>query len=334
MTAPPRPQPPPPVDPRTTPLAPFTHPTCVQWCGWRYDWRDGRWTKPPRQITGQLARNDDSRTWASFPDIWPAVERGRQFDGIGLMLLRLRLAVLDLDGVRNPRSGAIVAWACELLDRLGGPYAEITPSQHGLRIIGVAPASAPVHIGRTAHPSGIGAFEVYFNVSTGRYITVSGHQLPGTANDMRDIAQALRLLRADKRASNGNGSRFQASVAGHGTPVDLRHLSPSIAELIARGTVGGVAAEHPGAAFHRCVIELRRRGYSVATALATFEAHPNGVPSKIAYRLERELRRSWAKPLLGGALFDAGYEASLLAEAAERAVCEFNDIPVWGGERS
>jgi hypothetical protein len=329
-----RPEPPPPIDPRTTPLAPFTHPDCIRWCGWRYDWREGRWTKPPRQLTGQLARNDDPRTWSRFVDIWPAVERRRQFDGIGLMLLGLRLAVLDLDGIRDSRTGRIVAWVLELLDRLGQPYTEITPSQCGLRVVGVAPSSAPVHIGRTAHSSGCGAFEVYFNVSTGRYITVTGHRLSGTANDMRDIAHALRLLRGDQRTANGNESRLSSTAADHGTPIDLRHLSPSIAELIARGTVGGVAAEHPGAAFHRCVIELRRRGYSFGDALATFKTHPSGVPPKIAHRLERELRRSWAKPLLGGALFDVGYAASLMAEAAERARCEFNDIPVWGGERS
>jgi hypothetical protein len=171
-----RPVAPRPIDPRTIPalakLIPFN-----RWCLWRYvpGTKPGKWTKPPYQITGVLAESDNPATWNDFLTVWQAVQDPK-FDGIGFMLKDLpRLAVLDLDDVRDPQTGALVPWAKQTV-RDANSYTEITPSYCGLRVIGlVSDSSLSIHKGNTKHPSGEGAYEVYVN--TVRYITVTGQQL-------------------------------------------------------------------------------------------------------------------------------------------------------------
>jgi hypothetical protein len=323
MSAPPRPEPPKPCDPRTiAALAPFI--AEIRWCGWRFKFvpgkngKPGKWTKTPVQITGTPAESDNPATWTTLDEMWPAVIEGIRFDGIGFMLLGLQAAFIDLDDVRDPATGEIVPWARDLIER-SGCYCEITPSGMGVRIIGTAPGMEAIHT-KIGHPHG-GSFELFINVTTGRYVTVSGHRLPETPDALTDITPIVRELQAirpsRKATRRGNGVQ-QAPVVGNGTIINLGVLRPAIAELIEHGTEGGAPVEHSGAQFHRAVMELRRRGYGVADALATFAAYPTGVQAKFDGRLERELQRSWGKPLTAGPLFDEGYGISLEAEAAER----------------
>jgi primase-polymerase (primpol)-like protein len=183
-SAPPRPVAPRPIDPRTIPaLVPLTRHR--RWVAWGYTWtpkgeHGGKWDKPPRQKTFALAHNDNPKTWCALDEIWPIVEGDKRFDGIGLELLGLKLAVLDLDDVRDRSTGALASWAWELV-RLAwdaGAYVEITPSQCGVRIIGTSHGSATIHT-KKSHPSGVGSFEIYMNLTAGhaRYITVTGHQI-------------------------------------------------------------------------------------------------------------------------------------------------------------
>jgi primase-polymerase (primpol)-like protein len=174
-----RPVAPTPIDPRTIPALAKLIPL-PRWCVWRYVWRPGngtkpgKWTKPPYQITSIAAASDNDATWNSFAAVWAAVQDPK-FDGIGFMLKGLpRLAVLDLDNVREPVTGALVPWA-ETLVRAANSYTEITPSYCGLRVIGLAFDYMSIHRGSTKHPSGQGAYEIYVNAT--RYITVTGRQL-------------------------------------------------------------------------------------------------------------------------------------------------------------
>jgi hypothetical protein len=330
---PPRPVALKPVDPRTIPaFEPFTRPDCRRWCGWRYEWvppKDGKpgyWTKVPYRITGGRAAVNKPATWNTFAEIWPAMVKGN-FDGIGLMLLDLKTAFIDLDDVRDPVTGVIVPWA-EAMVREAGSYTEPTPSGCGLRIGGVAPASGPVH-NNQKHPSGIGSYEVYANVVTGRYITITGQQLPGAPGELRDISRIVRQL-AGSAGSKRKGNGQRPPAAG-GAVIDLGDIDADIGELIEHGTQNGQPVEDRSDEFYKVVVHLRRTGRAFADVLATLEAHPGGVQEKYDSRLEKELRRVWEKRDADGEEFTAEGDDSEPAASTEgsTAATQPDDDPPW-----
>ena len=111
------------------------------WVLWRWEEKrdkDGntKWTKPPIQTNGRLAKNNDPSTWTTHAKAIAALNQGRG-DGIGLMLAGCSgMIALDLDDCRNAETGELQPWAQELVDAAAS-YTEVTPSGEGLRIIGV-----------------------------------------------------------------------------------------------------------------------------------------------------------------------------------------------------
>ena len=113
-------------------------PACLQylayerrWVGWQWDKVGDRWTKPPRRIVdGRAAghaRNNRPEDWGTLEDARTAVER-HGLAGVGLQLLDLEgFAAIDLDDVREPVSGALLAWASALVETCAS-YAEVTPA--------------------------------------------------------------------------------------------------------------------------------------------------------------------------------------------------------------
>ena len=47
-----------------------------QWLLWRYEERDGKWTKVPYQISGALASVTNPQTWNDFDAVVAAYENG------------------------------------------------------------------------------------------------------------------------------------------------------------------------------------------------------------------------------------------------------------------
>src|SRR6266478_8815057 len=96
----PRPKSPPPLDPRDIEaFKPFI--SARRWVVWSWKLKKGKWTKPPRQPSGQLAENNDPSTWHTFEACWAVVVAGKA-DGIGLMMLGLpseQFTAIDLDDV-------------------------------------------------------------------------------------------------------------------------------------------------------------------------------------------------------------------------------------------
>jgi hypothetical protein len=281
----PRPTAPKPLDPRTiSALAPLV--PLKRWCGWNYVWKDGKWTKPPAQAT-----TNNPATWHAFDDIWKLMLQDT-FDGIGYMLLKLRSAVFDLDDVRDPQTGALEGWADKLV-KDADTYTEITVSGCGLRIIGYVPADYPSVHTKKPHPSGVGSYEVYANLGTGhaRYITVSGHQLEGTPDKLRDIADIVQQFAGAPGQRKNNG---QHEPIGGGEVIDLHDImDPRIADLIENGAPVGERSNR----FWDVVRHLRRNGHSLADVFATLEAHPNGIAEKYAGRLESQLRTVFEEKL-------------------------------------
>jgi len=157
-------------------LAPLT--TKDNWVGWRYERKKKKGkhdvTKVPYQVRSPLthARSNDPSTWASYAE---AVAVADRFDGIGFMLPGSGIAAFDLDDCRDPTSGTIHPWAQGLIERAAS-YAEITPSNKGLRIIGFG-TGPDIHT-KTPVRDGVSC-EIYRNAT--RYITMTGNQLGDTA---------------------------------------------------------------------------------------------------------------------------------------------------------
>jgi hypothetical protein len=262
-----------------------------RWVVWRLEIPPGKqkYTKPPYQITGRLAKNNDPSTWSTFEAAWAAFQHpGNNFTGIGLMLLELpgtELSAIDLDHVRNKDTGEILPWARKLVERAG--YCEITPSGEGLRILGVTTGIASIHR-KGVHPDG-GEFELYIDCA--RYITVTGELRPGSSDALSDITPLFTTLRAllDRPGDPPPPPPPPEPDDGPAEALDLASLPKALAKLIREG----VAEPARSQKFHGVVGRLRKLGHSFAVVLATLAAYPDGIAAKYAGRLETEVRRSW-----------------------------------------
>ncbi len=127
------------------------------WVLWRYEERDGRKTKIPYSVTGARAKSNDPETWAKFGE---AARLASQYDGVGFMLGMSPFVGIDLDHCLDTAEKKARA---EQLVRDCNTYAEISPSETGLHIIGKADLEKGFRSG---------GIEVY---PSGRYFTVTGN---------------------------------------------------------------------------------------------------------------------------------------------------------------
>lgn len=160
----------------------------AQWVLWRSEKRDGKLTKVPYQVGGARASVTDPATWTTFEKALASVDRYRgvvHYDGLGFVLTAADPFVgVDLDHCRDRDTGALVAWAREIVDALNS-YTEITPSAEGLRVF-VRGALPPG--GRKR-----GDVEMY---DRARYLTVTGAHLPGTPTTIKDRTVELAAVHA------------------------------------------------------------------------------------------------------------------------------------------
>lgn len=166
---------PPPIRPVNVAGIPSELATRPQWVCWVWERVDDRWTKVPYSArSGHRASSTDVATWTSLDAAISHAER-HTMSGIGFVVTRDDPFVgIDLDQCRDPRTGAIEAWAHRIVDHFDS-WTEITPSQTGLRIWittkdGLLPGGEQ---GRRT-----GKVEIY---GAGRFFTVTGHQLVRSA---------------------------------------------------------------------------------------------------------------------------------------------------------
>jgi DNA polymerase len=147
-----------------------------RWVCWRWEWRKSKWTKPPIQSGNGFpgyAKSNDASTWGTYDEAVRRVIAG-EADGISFCLKGSNIAAVDLDRCRDRETGALAAWAQDIIRRApAGTYCEVTVSGTGLRLIGLG-SSYEIHRKFPA-PDGEGSFELYRN--TARCITVSGRML-------------------------------------------------------------------------------------------------------------------------------------------------------------
>jgi putative DNA primase/helicase len=158
-----------------------------QFVGWRYEWRNQAWTKPPICIqTGQHASSTNPQTWTTH-DLAVLAYRNdtSKLDGIGYVLIENDETVgLDFDHCRNPDTGEIDPWAIELIHRLNS-YTEVSPSATGLRTL-TRGTFADSKQGRRR-----GDLEMYRGE---RYLTLTGCHLEGTPPTIERREEAIDAI--------------------------------------------------------------------------------------------------------------------------------------------
>lgn len=183
----------------------------AKWVGWRWEWRDDRWTKPPICIAnGGAASSTEAATWATF-DAACAAYQSKQYhlDGIGFAVEPSDdLVGVDLDDVLDPDSGEIF-WNADAEVMALDSYAERSPSGTGYRVFCMG--SLPPK-GRRR-----GKYEIY---NSGRYLTCTGHHLPASPAAIEPRQREIDTFHARVFAEQLAKSKSGAS-RGQSVPVDL-----------------------------------------------------------------------------------------------------------------
>jgi hypothetical protein len=160
----------------------------ARWVLWKplpQDDDPGVLTKSPFNCRFANDRASSTRpdTWSDFATAAAAYD-ARQTNGAGGLMVALGegLAGVDLDDAIDPATGRPTPEAQAIIDRLRS-YSEVSVSGTGVRIFVRAP-EAPGKKFPTA--------EIY---TKGRFLTVTGRQIPGTPDTMEDRAAEVAALR-------------------------------------------------------------------------------------------------------------------------------------------
>ena len=136
------------------------------WVVWRYEHRNGKWTKRPlRADDNGYASSTDSTTWSDYATALATYQKGG-VDGIGFVLTSdIDFVFIDLDHCYNPQTKSYEPWATAIISHFNS-YTEASPSGTGAHIFlkGKLPGGG--------HKKG--NVEIY---SSGRYLTVTGRVL-------------------------------------------------------------------------------------------------------------------------------------------------------------
>jgi hypothetical protein len=201
-----------------------------QWILWKPVLRNGKETKLPVQISGEPAESNNPATWSTFESIepWIGEDHGPGFvfsesDG---------LCGIDLDGCRDPDSGAVADWAKEILQTMN-TYAEVSPSLTGVKLF--LYGTMPNGVGRRTNKitgavkttSKAPQVELY---DRGRYFTVTGMRLGGLPAEPQERQKQLSDLLAKlfvEAAAPAADFRSNEAVMGRAS-LYLRKFPPAI----------------------------------------------------------------------------------------------------------
>lgn len=155
-----------------------------KWVAWKYVMRDGRKTKPPvNPHNGRMARNNKEEDWGSYEQ---ATARAKKdgLPGVGYVLTEDDgLTGIDLDHVRDEKTGELEPWAEEILN-YAETYAEISPSGTGIRLFCLG------KIDRVIKKDAMG-IEMY---AKGRYLTITENHVAGTPEEIRPAPKTIAAL--------------------------------------------------------------------------------------------------------------------------------------------
>ena len=185
----------------------------AQWCGWKYEMRDGRKTKVPyNPNTIEKAKSNDAETFGAFEDAQDAV-LGGYVDGYGIRVFN-GFSAIDIDHCVS-EDGCLSDAAQEICIAMQS-YAEKSPSGSGIRVIFKSPDfvydKEKYYI---KNPNN--GIEIYTEGSTNRFVTITGNTVYGYP--IRDNPEALQaildkyMLRpAKKTSTTSTPSRADADL--------------------------------------------------------------------------------------------------------------------------
>ena len=167
------------------------------------EWKEANGNKIP-YITGtrRKASVTEPSTWRKLSDCRNA--------RCGLVLNGDDLGGIDLDGCRDPKTGALTPWAAEIIADFDS-YAEISPSGTGVKIF--ARGAPPTLINNVLTMPGEPIngkrpqVEAYVN---NRYFTVTGNKLPEAPDEIRAAPEAWTRLEQYLNEKAASGRREAA----------------------------------------------------------------------------------------------------------------------------
>ena len=182
------------VDLRAIDIPPALKPLAEQkrWVIWKWEpTKRGKPTKVPYKglTPSKKASTTQSTTWCDLKTAMLAYTEGKA-DGIGYVLTDGDISGIDIDDCRNATTGELHAWAAEQITR-SNSYAEVTPSNEGVRIIGLSNGGIALN-NPYAVPNTNVSGELYRRPS-GRYITITGKQI-GAATELVNIDAQIDML--------------------------------------------------------------------------------------------------------------------------------------------
>jgi putative DNA primase/helicase len=175
-----------------------------------------RLTKKPFSATGGLGSSTNPDTWASFQAVRKRLESSNgSYDGIGCVFSdQDGYAGIDLDKCLDA-NGRLKKWAQPILKMFGDTYAEISPSNRGIKIWTRAKLASGTKIEFLAGGEKC-AVEAY---SQGRYFTVTGRRIAESSGNIRphqaEVEKTLEIARKLVGKAKFNGAAGAAGVNGH-----------------------------------------------------------------------------------------------------------------------
>jgi Family of unknown function (DUF5906)/Primase C terminal 1 (PriCT-1) len=174
-------------------------PRWVEWCD------DKGKKKPITPGTRRTADVSDPNTWRPFSDC-----RGSRY---GIVFTGDGLGGVDLDGCRDPETGALTNWAKEVLDDFQ-TYAEISPSGTGVKLFAYHAPFLCEHV-LPIPETPIGGkkpqIEAY---ATARYFAVTGNGLPEYPHEIRQTAEAWQRLAMRLSARRIRSGKSSIALSG------------------------------------------------------------------------------------------------------------------------
>ncbi len=219
-----------------------------QFLCWGWEYRDGKWTKPPLNAHREgYAKSTDPKTWASFEVAFDAYRR-RKLAGIGLALSASDLFFfIDLDHCRDRETDEIDFWAIAILETFKHTYQEVSPSGTGMRIIGRGRLPKGPHTKRIESARPGAKIELF---DSGKYTTLTGHR-HGFATSTVDCQKALDVFHADlfPPAEPHKAAFHSTSQGGDDDEQRLEQArkSPLFVSLFDRGDTSGHGNDHSAA---------------------------------------------------------------------------------------
>jgi len=152
-------------------------------------------SKRPYQLDGSPANVNDPETWTTFAQARFTVECIGGFDGLGFVLTAGDpFVVIDLDGCRDPVSGALSNFARQIVERFQS-FCEVSPSGCGLHIFLLAViAQEFLQVAPTGRKNSSLGIEVYHDR---RFMTVTGDVLDADHCEIIDCQEQLDVLMAE-----------------------------------------------------------------------------------------------------------------------------------------